>query len=248
MCIDKPINDEDWRTILERVIDRRSEVIEKHDSEWSPLSRKPFGKRWSIEKHDGEWSKYRCRYNTFKNAMKKFAMIEWVEHLSWHIHSLPQLHEHAYCSQARRGKPWGVCFPMSFGAYALLRRRFRFTISEAQWENVTNRYPVVISMLCTMEQWLQRTCWPRSDCFCVQSVVASSRCVSDPAAMLGSRSADTWLILPVVICLSQRLSHACLSISRIWLSREWLITTALVYWILESYLDNCGNSRANTRN
>lgn len=24
---------------------------------------------------------------------------------------------------------------------------------------------------------------------------------------------DTWLILPVVICLSQRLSHACLSIS-----------------------------------
>jgi len=25
--------------------------------------------------------------------------------------------------------------------------------------------------------------------------------------------AETWLILPVVICLSQRLSHACLSIS-----------------------------------
>ena len=24
---------------------------------------------------------------------------------------------------------------------------------------------------------------------------------------------ETWLILPVVICLSQRLSHACLSIS-----------------------------------
>ena len=29
----------------------------------------------------------------------------------------------------------------------------------------------------------------------------------------GLRSVETWLILPVVICLSQRLSHACLSIS-----------------------------------
>ena len=28
-----------------------------------------------------------------------------------------------------------------------------------------------------------------------------------------SRTVVTWLILPVVICLSQRLSHACLSIS-----------------------------------
>ena len=41
--------------------------------------------------------------------------------------------------------------------------------------------------------------------------------VNDPAA--SGRSANlalkvvTWLILPVVICLSQRLSHACLSIS-----------------------------------
>ena len=68
-----------------------------------------------------------------------------------------------------------------------------------------------------------------------------------PSIMDGSLLTNTWLILPVVICLSQRLSHACLSISRIWLSREWLITTALVYWILESYMDNCGNSRANTR-
>ena len=30
------------------------------------------------------------------------------------------------------------------------------------------------------------------------------------------RAGDTWLILPVVICLSQRLSHACLSLSFIW--------------------------------
>ena len=47
----------------------------------------------------------------------------------------------------------------------------------------------------------------------------------------GKPSKATWLILPVVICLSQRLSHACLCTSRKWWSREWLITTALVYWI-----------------
>ena len=37
-------------------------------------------------------------------------------------------------------------------------------------------------------------------------------CVASPGiASVGN--AQTWLILPVVICLSQRLSHACLSIS-----------------------------------
>ena len=34
-----------------------------------------------------------------------------------------------------------------------------------------------------------------------------------PCAHLGGGYIQTWLILPVVICLSQRLSHACLSIS-----------------------------------
>ena len=40
----------------------------------------------------------------------------------------------------------------------------------------------------------------------------------------------TWLILPVVICLSQRLSHACLSInaSILW-NCEWLIKSVIVY-------------------
>jgi len=40
-----------------------------------------------------------------------------------------------------------------------------------------------------------------------------------------------WLILPVVICLSQRLSHACLSISIIQRNCEWLIKTVIVYLI-----------------
>ena len=43
-----------------------------------------------------------------------------------------------------------------------------------------------------------------------------------------------WLILPVVICLSQRLSHACLSISIIQRNCEWLIKTVIVYLIIES--------------
>jgi hypothetical protein len=59
----------------------------------------------------------------------------------------------------------------------------------------------------------------------------------------------TWLILPVVICLSQRLSHACLSINKfvLW-NCEWLIKSVIVYLMLNCYMDNCGNSRANTCN
>jgi hypothetical protein len=48
------------------------------------------------------------------------------------------------------------------------------------------------------------------------------------------------------ICLSQRLSHACLSISIIQRNCEWLIKTVMVYLIIEFYMDNRGNSRANT--
>ena len=57
----------------------------------------------------------------------------------------------------------------------------------------------------------------------------------------------TWLILPVVICLSQRLSHACLSINKfvLW-NCEWLIKSVIVYLMIPYYMDNCGNSRANT--
>jgi len=40
------------------------------------------------------------------------------------------------------------------------------------------------------------------------------------------------LILPVVICLSQRLSHACLSISVILWNCEWLIKSAIVYLVV----------------
>jgi hypothetical protein len=57
----------------------------------------------------------------------------------------------------------------------------------------------------------------------------------------------TWLILPVVICLSQRLSHACVSINNfiLW-NCERLIISAIIYLMVPYYMDNCGNSRANT--
>ena len=59
-------------------------------------------------------------------------------------------------------------------------------------------------------------------------------------------TAVTWLILPVVICLSQRLSHACLSISIVQRNCRRLIKTVMVYLMVHCYLDNRSNSRANT--
>jgi len=54
------------------------------------------------------------------------------------------------------------------------------------------------------------------------------------------------LILPVVICLSQRLSHACLRISFSQHICEWLIKTVIVSLVVATYMDTCGNSIANT--
>ena len=49
------------------------------------------------------------------------------------------------------------------------------------------------------------------------------------------------------IRLSQRLSHACLSINNsIQWNCEWLIISVIVYLIVPYYLDNRSNSRANT--
>ena len=56
----------------------------------------------------------------------------------------------------------------------------------------------------------------------------------------------TWLILPVVIRLSQRLSHACLSVNILLWNCKWLIISVIVYLIVPYYLDTRSNSRANT--
>ena len=57
----------------------------------------------------------------------------------------------------------------------------------------------------------------------------------------------TWLILPVVICLFQRLSHACLSIrSRTAKLRMAHYNSYRLLGVLSLYMDTDGNSRANT--
>ena len=48
------------------------------------------------------------------------------------------------------------------------------------------------------------------------SVNCSADLVSVPGSSDSGFKIVTWLILPVVICLSQRLSHACLSISNLY--------------------------------
>ena len=76
--------------------------------------------------------------------------------------------------------------------------------------------------------------------------LALSRGPEELALVAETRSASlesvvTWLILPVVICLSQRLSHACLSINKfvLW-NCEWLIKSVIVYLMISFYMDNCG--------
>ena len=59
------------------------------------------------------------------------------------------------------------------------------------------------------------------------------------------RHNSTWLILPVVICLSCRLSHACLSVNTLQWNCGWLITTVIVCTGKLS-TDIRGNSTVNT--
>ena len=56
----------------------------------------------------------------------------------------------------------------------------------------------------------------------------------------------TWLILPVVIRSSKRLSHACLSITFLLVNCERLIISVIISLVIPYYLDNRSNSRANT--
>jgi hypothetical protein len=77
------------------------------------------------------------------------------------------------------------------------------------------------------------------------SVVAACVLSSDGACVCYKKV--TWLILPVVICLSQRLSHACLSINIfiLWNCVQ-LIISVIIYLMVTYYMDNRSNSRANT--
>ena len=74
-----------------------------------------------------------------------------------------------------------------------------------------------------------------------------SWCMFTHIQFIMTNKSKFWLILPVVICLSQRLSHACLS------TNENKVKPQKAHYIsygfldrIHNYLDNCGNSRANT--
>ena len=57
---------------------------------------------------------------------------------------------------------------------------------------------------------------------------------------------DTWLILPVVICLPQGLSHACLSISIYTVKLRTAHYISNYLFDGAYYMDTRSNSRANT--
>ena len=57
---------------------------------------------------------------------------------------------------------------------------------------------------------------------------------------------DTWLILPVVICLPQGLSHACLSISIYTVKLRTAHYISNYLFDGTYYMDTRSNSRANT--
>ena len=111
----------------------------------------------------------------------------------------------------------------------------------------------VSSRVCSMRWEVRRrfnnsVCW--RSCNVTKHVDGTSARASTrrgPHVLCGLKWTVTWLILPVVICLSQRLSHACLSINKsiLW-NCEWLIKSVIVYLMVPCYMDNCGNSRANT--
>ena len=115
----------------------------------------------------------------------------------------------------------------------ICRLWFASTITEC-----ISRLHLNLQLLMTNSCLWKRLFQPRvaGACFCVLCDISEWKVV-------------TWLILPVVICLSQRLSHACLSINKfvLW-NCEWLIKSVIVYLMLPCYMDNCGNSRANTCN
>ena len=71
-----------------------------------------------------------------------------------------------------------------------------------------------------------------------RTTAAMSASHVESAEVLSVCTVAIWLILPVVICLSQRLSHACLSINAFIVKLQGLITPVIVYLMvsLQGYL------------
>ena len=104
-----------------------------------------------------------------------------------------------------------------------------------KWAKNTTHYPADVCVMCACAcMTFRRECAPLRAC-----ALRSARTHLD-------KKVATWLILPVVIRSSQRLSHACLSINLLLWNCERLIISVIVYLIVPYYLDNRSNSRANT--
>ena len=95
-------------------------------------------------------------------------------------------------------------------------------------------------------QWSEENELSGKDATCGKGELAPLRYQSCLFCLEHDLMIATWLILPVVIRSSQRLSHACLSINLLLWNCEWLIISVIVYLIVPYYLDNRSNSRANT--
>ena len=102
--------------------------------------------------------------------------------------------------------------------------------------------PIGLLYISVAHVWLQRE-WLLSRCLWWTWHVKRKLCCS---GWLVFGFVITWLILPVVICLSQRLSHACLRICSFQQICKWLIKTVTVLLAVTEYMDTCGNSTANT--
>ena len=84
-------------------------------------------------------------------------------------------------------------------------------VARAVWASVATRWAFVVGRAAATRYAFV---WPMPSWrLAVVAAGVRSGLVPGVCVRLRSRRVATWLILPVVICLSQRLSHACLSIS-----------------------------------
>ena len=131
------------------------------------------------------------------------------------------------CRRLRKPKKLRVWNFSSRGIFASFVSKTRDWITAGGGFKTTSNYDPFFAWLSVVAQR-----WRFGVCFGALSTLSNK---------------DTWLILPVVICLSQRLSHACLSINNfiLWNCVQ-LIISVIIYLMVIYYMDNRGNSRANT--
>ena len=132
-----------------------------------------------------------------------------------HPHPIVRAPDERACLRARGSPGAGPFGPPSTGAAEARRRAegvgHSMAASSGQsgaapWCRTIAKLCAVQTTVCHESEVLRHPCGPAT-------AAASRRPWPGAARVEGPVSAATWLILPVVICLSLGLSHACLSIS-----------------------------------